>query len=192
MVISQQTAGERRALRAALAALALLVLLGAAGRYGERSGGLLVLRDWFDRPLLLGTVALPVLLVVLYCVTWRAWIRVVLGVAVLLTAAATVPLWILLDAPRSTATRPAPDRPDRRIVRQEQPGILNTAQWVFVDQGTGLTTRRWQLAFADFRYGDTVDAAWDGPDRVRLTYGSRTTVIDLAADGRPDGSLTLG
>ncbi|MEU9043862.1 MULTISPECIES: hypothetical protein [unclassified Kitasatospora] len=191
MVISQQTPGERRALHAALAVLALLVLLGAVGQYSERPGGLLVLRDWFDRPLLLCTVALPLLLVVLYCVTWSAWIRVVLGVGVLLTAAATVPLWIFLDDPRSTATRPAPDRSDRRIVRQEEPGMLSTAQWVFVDQGTGLTTRRWQVAYAGFRYGDGVDAAWDGPDRIRLTYGSRTAVIDLAADGRPDGSLTL-
>ncbi len=69
MVIGQQTAGERRALRAVLAVLALLALLGVVGSYSERSGGLLVLREWFDRPLLLFTVALPLLLVVLYCVT---------------------------------------------------------------------------------------------------------------------------
>ncbi|MEU8924030.1 hypothetical protein AB0D10_24290 [Kitasatospora sp. NPDC048545] len=191
MVIGRQTAGERRALRAALAGLALLVLLGAVGWYSERSGGLLALRDWFDRPLLLFTVALPLLLAVLYCVTWRAWIRVVLGIGVLLTAAATVPLWVFLDDPQVTGTQGAPDRPDRRIVRQEEPGMLSTAQWVFVDQGTGLTTRRWQVAYAGFRYGDSIDAVWDGPDRIRLTSGGRTTVIDLAADGRPSGSLTL-
>ncbi|MER7772929.1 hypothetical protein [Kitasatospora sp. NPDC096140] len=192
MVISQQTAGERRALRAAQAALALLVLLGVVGRYSERPGGLLVLRDWFDRPLLLFTAALPLLLVVLYCVTWRAWIRVVLGVGVLLAAVATVPLWLFLDAPYDTGTQRAPDRSDRRIVRQEEPGMLSTAQWVFVDQGTGLTARRWPIAHAGFRYGDEIDAAWDGPDRVRLTSGSTTKVIDLAADGRPSDSLTLG
>ncbi|MFE5583290.1 hypothetical protein [Kitasatospora sp. NPDC056531] len=191
MVISRRTDGERRALRAALGALALLILLGAVGDYSAGSGGLLVLREWFDRPLLLFTVALPLLLVVLYCVTWRAWIRVVLGVGVMLTAAATVPLWVFLDAPQVTATQKAPDRSDRRIVRQEQAGMLSTAQWIFVDQGTGLTTRRWQIAYADFRADDSIDAAWDGPDRIRLTYGSRTKVIDLAADGRPGGSLTL-
>ncbi|MFF2149097.1 hypothetical protein [Kitasatospora sp. NPDC058190] len=191
MVISRRTAGERRALRAALGALALLTLLGAAGDYSAGSGGLLVLREWFDRPLLLFTVALPLLLVVLYCVTWRAWIRVVLGVGVMLAAAATVPLWLFLDAPQATATQKAPNRSDRRIVRQEQAGMLSTAQWIFVDQGTGLTTRRWQIAYADFRVDDSIDAAWDGPDRIRLTYGSWTKVIDLATDGRPSGSLTL-
>ncbi len=116
----------------------------------------------------------------------------VLGIGVLLAAAAVMPLWVFLDDPAVAATQRAPDRPDRRIVRQEQPGMLNTAQWVFVDQGTGLATRRWQIAYAGFHYGDGIDAAWDGPDRVRLSYGNRTTVIDLAADGRPDGSLTLG
>ncbi|MFH8382518.1 hypothetical protein ACH4E7_16445 [Kitasatospora sp. NPDC018058] len=191
MVISQRPDGERRALRAALGALALLTLLGAVGDYGGRQGGLLVLREWFDRPLLLFTVALPLLLVVLYCVTWRAWIRVVLGLGVLLTAAATVPVWIFHDYPQVVATHGTPDRSDRRIVRQEQSGMLSTAQWIFVDQGTGLTTRRWQIAYADFTYGDVIDAAWDGPDRIRLTYGSRTKVIELAADGRPSGSLTL-
>ncbi|MEV7774711.1 hypothetical protein [Kitasatospora sp. NPDC086791] len=191
MVISQRTAGERRALRAALAGLALLALLGAVGRFSRRPGGLLVLRDWLDRPLPLCTAALPLLLVVLYCVTWRAWIRVVLGVGVLLAAAATVPLWVFLDAPLVTGTQRAPDRPDRRIVRQEELGMLSTAQRLFVDQGTGLTTRRWQIAYADFSYRDTVEAAWDGPDRIRLTSGGRATVIDLAADGRPSGSLTL-
>ncbi|MFD8786804.1 hypothetical protein [Kitasatospora sp. NPDC059599] len=192
MVIGQQTAGERRALHAALAGLTLLALLGAVGRFSRRPGGLLVLRDWLDRPLLLFTAALPLLLVVLYCVTWRAWIRVVLGIGVLLTAAGTVPLWVFLDAPQVTGTEGAPERPDRRIVRQEEPGMLSAAQRIYVDQGTGLTTRRWQIAYADFAYGDLVDAAWDGPDRVRLTSGGRTTVIGLAADGRPSGSLTLG
>jgi hypothetical protein len=102
-----------------------------------------------------------------------------------------VPQWILLEAPYDTGAQRAPDRSDRRIVRQEEPGMLSTAQWVFVDQGTGLATRRWQIAYAGFRYGDEVDAVWDGPDRIRLTSGSLTKVIDLAADGRPSASLTL-
>ncbi|MFE4519000.1 hypothetical protein ACFRMQ_32990 [Kitasatospora sp. NPDC056783] len=191
MVDDRRTAGERRALRAALAALALLALLGAAGRYGRRPGGLLVLREWFDRPLPLFTAALPLLLVVLYCVTWRAWIRVVLGAGVLLTAAATVPLWVFLDSAKVTGTQRAPARPDRRIVRQEQLGMLASARWVFVDQGTGLTTRRWQIAYASYEYEDSIDVVWAGPDRLALTTGGRTTVIDLAADGRPSGSLTL-
>ncbi|MGW3041647.1 hypothetical protein ACWC9T_16790 [Kitasatospora sp. NPDC001159] len=191
MVISQRTDGERRALRAALGALVLLTLLGATGRYGRRLGGLLVLREWFDRPLLLGTVALPLLLVVLYCVTWRAWVRVVLGAVVMLTAVAAVPMWVFLDGPRVTETLGVPSRPDRRIVHQEEGGVLDSAQRFFIDQGTGLATRRWQIAYATYASGESIDAAWDGPDRLTLTSGGRTTVIELAADGRPSGSLTL-
>ncbi|MER7753895.1 hypothetical protein [Kitasatospora sp. NPDC097643] len=194
MVITQQTAGERRALRTALGVLALLAVLTGVGRFSGRSGGLLVLSEWFDRPLLMVSLALPVLLVVLYCVTWRAWIRVVLGIGVLLTALGTVPLWLFFDHdPYVTRTEVAPGRADRQIVEAEYGAFLRENRDVYLDQGAGLTTRRWRLVHATPAFGGAFRVAWVGADRVRLEFpGGRTELIELAADGRPSSSFTLG
>ncbi|MBV6700632.1 hypothetical protein [Kitasatospora aureofaciens] len=189
--VAERTVAERWTLRAALGALAVLTLLAAVGRYNARSGGLLVLREWFDRPLLFFTLALPFLLAVLFCIRWWVWLRVVLGICVMLAAVATVPLWIVVDSPRTTRTVAAPDRPDRRLVIQEQGWSMQSVEWVYVDEGSGLTARRWEIAYVG-RPVASVEAAWAGPNRLEVTADGWAQSVDLAADGRPLSPVDLG
>ncbi|MQS11642.1 hypothetical protein F7Q99_04895 [Streptomyces kaniharaensis] len=180
---------ERRFLRAGLGALAVLALLAAIGQYNARSGGFLLLREWLDRPLLFFTLALPCLLAVLFNLRWWLWLRVVLGVCVMLAAALTVPLWIFLDDPATTHIETAPGRPDRRLVVQEQGWSLNSVEWVYVDEGSGLTARRWEIAFVG-RPGTYAKATWVGPNRIQVSSDGPGGMVDLADDGHPMNPLT--
>ncbi|MEE1782547.1 hypothetical protein PUR71_06365 [Streptomyces sp. SP17BM10] len=186
------TATERRVFGAALAVLAVLLLLAATGHYNARSGGYLVLREWFDRPLLLWTLALPVLMAAVITVPWWMWVRILLAVVVALLFAGTMLLCIVLaDSTVGKGSQEAPGRADRRIVEEETGWALDSSRAYYVDAGTGLTTRRW-LIVEEGPYGTFDETVrWSGPDRIEVTAGTGTVTIDLAADGRPSRELHL-
>lgn len=87
----------------------------------------------------------------------------------------------------------APDRPDRHLVVEVGAAMVDPLWWVYVDEGSGLTARRWHD-------GDDCApraAEWDGPDRVRLTVdtGERDEVhvVELSpSDGRPHRMVDRG
>ncbi|MFE2722288.1 hypothetical protein [Kitasatospora sp. NPDC059327] len=164
-------------------------LVGAAlvGRFHRRSGGLLVVREWFDQPLLFATSALPLLIVALVFSRWPTWVRGGLGCAVVVLGVGTVPFWILSsDGPRTTRIEAAPGRSDRvLVVRQDTAGFgPDPVSWVYVDDGSGLTARRWQVAYVGEHDG-LGEVGWDGPDRLRLVTGDGTRWVRLGTDGRP-------
>ncbi|MFD8086643.1 hypothetical protein ACFV4F_33670 [Kitasatospora sp. NPDC059722] len=186
------TAFERWAFRAAFAVLAVLLLLGVTGHYNSRSGGYLVLQQWFDRPLLLWTLAIPALFVAVLNVPWWMWLRILLTTAVTLLAAGTMVLWLFLATSTVVkGTQEAPGRTDRKIVQEETGWALDSTTAYYVDEGTGLTTRRW-LVLAQGPH-DPYDRAvrWSGPDRIQVDTDTGTVTIDLAADGRPSRELHL-
>ncbi|MEV0532005.1 hypothetical protein [Kitasatospora sp. NPDC050463] len=170
-------------------------LVGAAvvGRFHRRSGGLLVVREWLDQPLLFGTWALALLIVALLFSPWPSWVRGGLGCAVVVLGVGTVPFWILSsDGPRTTRTEAAPGRPDRvLVVRQDQVGFgPDPLYLVYVDEGSGLATRRWRVTYVGEDHDYLHEAAWDGPDRLRVaTSRGGTRLITILADGRPETTV---
>ncbi|MEV7782223.1 hypothetical protein [Kitasatospora sp. NPDC088351] len=56
---------ERWVLWGALGGVAALAVAAVTGRFSRRPGGLLVLREWLDEPLLFGTLILVLLFVAL-------------------------------------------------------------------------------------------------------------------------------
>ncbi|MFF1907124.1 hypothetical protein [Kitasatospora sp. NPDC058218] len=177
----------------ALGGAAALVGAAVVGRSNRRSGGLLVAQQRLDEPLLFGTSALALLIVALVFSPWPSWVRGGLGCAVVVLGVGTVPFWILSsDGPRTTHTEAAPGRPDRvLVVRQDQAGFgPDPLYWVYVDQGSGLATRRWRVTYVDGDHDDLREAAWDGPDRLRVvTSKGGTRLIAILADGRPESTV---
>ncbi|MEU8514392.1 hypothetical protein AB0C76_22785 [Kitasatospora sp. NPDC048722] len=188
------TRPERWAFRAAFAVLAVLLLLVVIGHYNSRSGGYLVLRQWFDHPLLLWTLAIPALFVAVLNVPWWMWLRILFATVVTLLAAGTMMLWLFLATSTVVkGTQEAPGRTDRKIVQEETGWALDSTTAYYVDEGTGLTTRRWLIA-DEGPYDDPTGTIvrWSGPDRIELTTDGGTVTIGLAADGRPNRELHLG
>ncbi|AUY52352.1 hypothetical protein [Streptomyces sp. CB01881] len=185
---------DRWVMWGALGGSAALAGAAVAGRVNARSGGLLVLREWLDDPLLFGTSALVLLFVALVLGRSHGWFRSALGAVVLTLIVGSVPLWLLAgvfsDDPRTTRTEAAPGRPDRRLVVKEGTAGFgpDPYSYVYVDDGSGLGVRRWQVADID-RHG-IKELAWDGPDQLRLVTGlGRTHLIRIAADGRPSPTV---
>ncbi|MFI6843185.1 hypothetical protein OG535_10320 [Kitasatospora sp. NBC_00085] len=180
-------------------ALGGAVALGAAvvvGRLHRRSGGLLVLREWLDHPLLFGTLVLALLFVALVSSRGKVWARSVLGVVVVTLGLFTVPFWflysVLSDDLTTTRDEAAPGRPDRRLVVQEGLSGLgpDPLYYVYVDDGSGLTTRRWEVAFIDGDFNGIEALAWAGPDQLRLvTADKQTHLIRIADNGRPEPTI---
>ncbi|MEV7026192.1 hypothetical protein [Kitasatospora sp. NPDC093558] len=184
------TAPERWTFFAALAVMAVLVLLAVIGQYNSHSGGYLVLQQWFDRPLLLWTLGIPALMAAVITAPWWAAVRILLATAVGLLAAGTLMLWLFnWTSTVVNGTQDAPGRTDRRIVAEETGWALDSTKAYYVDEGTGLTTRRW-LILAQGPH-DPYDRAvrWSGPDRIQVDSDAGTITIDLAADGRPSREL---
>ncbi|MGV9268609.1 hypothetical protein ACWDRR_28525 [Kitasatospora sp. NPDC003701] len=166
-----------------------LVVAAMAGRVGRRPGGLVFLQEWFDEPLLFGTLVLALLLVALVFVRWKVWVRSVLGTVVLTLGLGTVPIWILADDPVTTRTEAAPGRTDRRLVVKEGAAMIDPLWWIYVDEGSGLGRRRWPVAFVNGDWNALREISWVGPDRLRLVTDRESRLIRVGTDGRPERTV---
>ncbi len=92
----------------------------------------------------------------------------------------------------------APDRSDRRLVVKEGADLIDPLWWVYVDTGSGLTKRRWQVGYfnGDDPGNGLAETSWAGPNRIRLVTEDEDTqvhFVDLSPEsGRPLRTLSMG
>ncbi|MFD0275470.1 hypothetical protein ACFVHB_16420 [Kitasatospora sp. NPDC127111] len=183
---------DRWVMWGALGGAGVLTVAAVTGWVNRRSGGFLVLAQWLHRPLLFGTLVLVLLFVALVSSRGPVWARSALGVVVVTLAVGAVPLWFLSgvfsDHHRTTRSEAAPGRPDRELVVERGTAGFgpDPLYWVYVDEGSGLTTRRWQVAYVNGDANGIKELVWTGPDQLRLVTEDGTHLIHLAEDGRPD------
>jgi hypothetical protein len=187
---------RRRTILGLLTAGACLLVLTAIGMWSSRSGGLLVLARLFDRPFLFGSLVLGTLIAAVMVGSRSLGIRIVAGTLAVFLGFLAVPLYSLSgDDPKVTMDQAAPERPDRHLVVEMGSVMIDTLWWVHVDEGSGLTKRRWQVGYFNGDAGDNalVEAVWAGPNRIRLTIGDEQVhLIDVSPAGRPLRTLSLG
>ncbi|MFB7030681.1 MULTISPECIES: hypothetical protein [unclassified Streptomyces] len=187
--------------RAMTLAAGCLVLAGAVGWWAGRDGGLLWVARLFDHPLLFGVLAPGLLTAALVVAVRNLFVRVLAGVAFGLVLLMAFPffLFALFEMPQETSDTAAPGRDDRSLVIEEGSAMIDPLWWVYVDEGWGPMTRRWQVGYVNGDADALIDASWDGPDRVRLvTSGAEegseeVHLIDLDREtGRPSRAVRMG
>ncbi|MET9399601.1 hypothetical protein [Kitasatospora sp. NPDC002965] len=189
------TAHRRTTRRLLSRAAALPVCLYAAGIWESRSGGHLLVADAFDRPILLISCSLA-LLVLAACFMKPGRDRIVATLFTVLVWITVMIGGVLLQGLRVTETmsrEQAPDRPDRALVvrLQADPGGETESQYwsILVEAGTGWCARRWtvhEMAGQYPGYGAFKSATWTGPDRITVTTDMHVKVFSLSAgDGHP-------
>ncbi|MFG2909328.1 hypothetical protein ACGF13_30210 [Kitasatospora sp. NPDC048286] len=179
------TTVRRRQIAWGLRAVALLALLACVAGWREsRSGGLVMVAEWCDHPvLLIGSVLVLLvasLVVELGFGTGTGQLVCGLGLGLLVLCvpfALLASLFPPMDPPRREA---APGRPDRVIVITDLGGFDPFYRSELVS-GSGWSARHWELDSS--RHDDGVN--WSGPDRITITRGKTLTVFDVL----PDGSL---
>lgn len=205
-VLARDTTVRRRRrvtpLGLVLAAVAL-VLAEAAGYWADQDGGLRLVAQAFHHPLLFAALVWALLTAAVFVGVRNLAVRILAGVVAGLLALAAAPfafLALFAGITEQTADKAAPGRPDRHLVVEEGADMIDPLWWVYVDEGSGLTKRRWEVGFFngdDYTNGLT-EASWAGPDRIRLVTGDpevETTVhlIDLDPEtGRPLRTLSMG
>ena len=186
---------DRWVMWGALGGAGVLAVAAVTGWVNRRSGGFLVLGEWLYRPLLFGTLVLALLFLALVSSRGPVWARSALGTLVVTAAVGAVPLWFLSsvfsDEHRTTRSEAAPGRPDRKLVVQQGTAGLgpDPLYWVYLDEGSGLTTRRWQVAYVNGDANGIKELGWAGPDQLRLVTEEGTHLIRIAEDGSPDRTV---
>ncbi|MEV8095611.1 hypothetical protein [Kitasatospora sp. NPDC085879] len=188
------TEHRRRTRQLAWAGLAALAVLGI-GLWAGRSGGPLLVARICDHPVVLGTVALVLLTAALVRRTRSRIVRAeTVLVAALLTPVLPAAQFLgLFWNGEVTVRQAAPGRPERTLVVEEAPDLIDTLSRVYVDDGTGLAERRWHVGeFTDDDPSkELTEVGWDGPDRLRITIGDEVHLVELAPGGRPARSFHL-
>ncbi|MFD5106163.1 hypothetical protein ACPCSP_08780 [Streptomyces cinereoruber] len=188
--------------RAMTLAAGCLVLAAAAGRWAGQDGGLLWVARLLHHPYAFAVSTGALLTAALIVAVRNLAVRILAGVAFGLVLVMTFPLFFLLflDRPREASDTAAPGRDDRSLVIVEGSAMIDPLWWVYVDEGQGPLTRRWQVSHIN---GDAesalIDATWEGPDRVRLVTSGpedateQVHLIDLDPEtGRPSRTVTRG
>ncbi|MFD9030354.1 hypothetical protein ACFVZW_04175 [Streptomyces sp. NPDC059567] len=189
-------------------ASALLILAGAAGRHADRDGGLLVVAKVFHHPLLFGLLVWAALTTAVFMAFRNLIVRILAGTISALLALAALPfvLFASFGAAEETKDTAAPGRTDRHLVIEEGSAMIDPLWWVYVDEGSGLTKRRWHVGYfnGDDPANGLAEASWAGPDRIRLVTGdpesepesedgTQTHFIDLDPEtGRPLRTVERG
>ncbi|WP_030216033.1 hypothetical protein [Streptomyces bikiniensis] len=189
--------------RARALAAGCLVPAGAVGWWADRDGGLLWVARLFHHPLLFGVLAAGLLTAALIGAVRNLAVRVLAGVAFGLVLLMAFPFFFfaLFELPREASDTAAPGRDDRSLVIVEGSAMIDPLWWVYVDEGRGPLTRRWQVGHfnGDAAENALAEASWEGPDRVRLVTGyaedgtERVHLIDLdPGTGRPSRTVERG
>ncbi|MFB9372131.1 hypothetical protein [Kitasatospora albolonga] len=184
----RMTAQRRRRIAWSLRGLALLAVLAyLPGRFAHRSGGLVVLEDWLDHPVLLvGTaIGLTVVSLVVELEFRTVWSQVGCAaglVALLIVGAPIVFLAMVFGGDGLSVTRVAdPDHPDRVLLVTNVSGSIDPDYQVQVLTGRGWSARHWDLGVWRDRdpRGNFGRASWSGTDRITVTTDEETAVFTL-------------
>ncbi|MCU7823748.1 hypothetical protein [Kitasatospora sp. DSM 101779] len=190
--MAEHRLGARHLARAGAAALTVL----GVGLCADRSGGPLLLVRLCNHPVVLGTAAIVLFTAALVRRARSPLVRAetaLVGVVLATVLPAAQFLGFFWDG-EVTVRQAAPGRPDRVLVVEEAPDLIDTLTRVHVDDAGGLVERRWHLGeFTDDDPSAGLAAVeWDGPDRLRVTIGGRVHLVDLDPDsGRPARSFHL-
>ncbi|MET8625434.1 hypothetical protein ABZW30_17080 [Kitasatospora sp. NPDC004669] len=176
-----------------LRGVALAALLAyLAGRHASRSGGLVEVERWFNRPVLL--VGTAVVLVVASLMVEREFrtrgsqIGFAGGLAAL--GCLGLPLAVMTYVFGGYGGRVdrfvSPNRPDRVLTVTNVAFSIDPVYRVEVVAGNGWSARHWSMGVWDTSADDFVRVDWSGPDQITVTGRKALTVFDV----RPDGSLS--
>ncbi|MGW4199442.1 hypothetical protein [Streptomyces sp. NPDC004726] len=199
--MAEMTVQRRRRLAWGLVAVAgVLVAAEAVGWWSSRSGGLLVVAQLLHHPLLFGLLIVAALTAAVFIGLRNTVVRALSAVTAGLVAFLAVPLALFSASGQEVTTdEAAPGRSDRRLVVEEGAALIDPLWWVYVDEGSGLTKRRWQVGYFNGDAGgdSLTEASWEGPDRIRLVTGeeeeTQVHLIDLRpGTGEPLRTISMG
>ncbi|MFJ9773779.1 hypothetical protein ACIRVF_21470 [Kitasatospora sp. NPDC101157] len=184
---------RRRRIAWGLRAVALVSLLAyLPGWHASRSGGLVVVEHWLNRPrLLIGAAVVLIVVSLVVELEFRTRFSQI-GCAVLLVplVVAGVPVLSLSLVFSGHGGREdrfvSPDRPDRVLTVTNIAFSIDPIYQVELETGTGWSARHWSMGTWNTRGGDFVRIDWSGPDRITVTGRKKLTVFDV----HPDGSLS--
>ncbi|MFD5431366.1 hypothetical protein ACFWJ4_04175 [Kitasatospora sp. NPDC127067] len=173
-----------------MAFAALLAYL--AGWYASRPGGLVVVDQWLNHPVLL--VGAAVVLVVASLIielefrTRVSQIGCAAGLVALIFGAPMTVFTVLATTgfPGRTDREVSPGRPDRVLTMTNVAFSIDPIYRVELVSGTGWSARHWSMGIWNTQYGDLVRIDWSGTDRITITGRKKLTVFDVL----PDGSLS--
>ncbi|MFH9351449.1 hypothetical protein [Kitasatospora sp. NPDC017646] len=187
------TARRRRQIAWGLRGAALVASLAyLPGWHASRSGGLVVVEHWLNRPrLLIGAAVVLIVVSLVVELEFRSRFSQI-GCAVLLAplVIAGVPVLELSLVFSGHGGREdrfvSPNRPDRVLTVTNIAFSIDPIYQVELETGSGWSARHWSLGTWNTRGGDFVRIDWSGPDRVTVTGRTSLTVFDVL----PDGSLS--
>ncbi|MFD8708752.1 hypothetical protein ACFV1W_40275 [Kitasatospora sp. NPDC059648] len=173
--------------------MALVSLLAyLPGWHASRSGGLVVVEHWLNRPrLLIGAAVVLIVVSLVVELEFRSRFSQI-GCAVLLVpiVVAGVPVLSLSLVFSSHGGREdrfvSPNRPDRVLTVTNVAFSIDPIYQVELETGTGWSARHWSMGTWNTRGGDFVRIDWSGPDQITVTGRKKLTVFDV----HPDGSLS--
>ncbi|MFI9361704.1 hypothetical protein ACIG5E_11670 [Kitasatospora sp. NPDC053057] len=173
-----------------MALVALLAYL--PGWHASRSGGLVVVEHWLNRPrLLIGAAVVLIVVSLVVELEFRTRFSQI-GCAVLLVplAVAGVPvlgLSLVFSGHGGREDRfVSPNRPDRVLTVTNVAFSIDPIYQVELEAGSGWSARHWSMGTWSTRGGDFVRIDWSGPDQITVTGRNNLTVFDVL----PDGSLS--
>ncbi|MFI5534074.1 hypothetical protein ACIA8O_36610 [Kitasatospora sp. NPDC051853] len=174
-----------------------LALGAVAAHLAARDGGLVVVRS-LDRPFLAFVLVAALTVAALLTGVRSLRGRIIVGLGTFVVALLCVPVAMIgiMDGGRTESLRrAAPGQGDRTLVVETGHAMIDPLWWVSVEQGSGLTARRWHVGYfnGDAVGNEMVEAAWDGPGRIRLTTGDGAVhLVELATNGRPRTTVSRG
>ncbi|GGS92352.1 hypothetical protein [Streptomyces chromofuscus] len=189
----------RRRVLGLVVAAGVFMVAGAVGWWSSRSGGLLVVAQVLYHPVLIGLLVVAALTAAVIVGVRNLLFRSLVFVAAVLIGLLAVPISLFASTGREeTMDEAAPDRSDRHLVVEEGAAMIDSIWWVYVDEGSGLTKRRWHVGYFNGASSNVLDeASWVGPDRVRLVTrdegGAEVHLVDLTPEsGEPLRTLSRG
>ncbi|MBV2154123.1 hypothetical protein [Kitasatospora sp. SUK 42] len=175
-----------------LRAVALAALLAyLAGRHASRSGGLVVVEVWLDRPLVLVGAAVVLIVVSLIIeLDFRTrWSQIGCAVGLVALVFGGLPIAVMTYVFGGYGGRVdrfvSPNHEDRVLTVTNVAFSIDPIYRVELEVGDGWSTRHWSMGVWDTRGGDFVRIDWSGPEQITITGQKKLTVFDVG----PDGSL---
>ncbi|GGU97633.1 hypothetical protein ACIG0C_22325 [Kitasatospora aureofaciens] len=186
-------ARRRRRIAWGLRGTALAALLAyLPGWHASRSGGLVMVEHWLNRPrLLIGAAVVLVVLSLVVELEFRTRFSQI-GCAVLLVplVVAAVPVLSVSLVFSGHGGREdrfvSPNRSNRVLSVTNVAFSIDPVYQVELETGSGWSARHWSLGTWNTRGGDFVRIDWSGPDQITVTGRHKLTVFDV----HPDGSLS--